>query len=132
MELLPADYVLCALTLILAVTGLFRGLSGTLAFLLASVAATFAGLFAWPASASYAAATWSRGGLTLLAALLAFGFVRLLVKRFVRVLLAQPSDALLGLLVGAAFGATLVVVWAHSGMYLKYSNLAQEVAAYIS
>lgn len=132
MELLPADYVLCGVTLVLAVTGLFRGLSGTLAFLLAAVAASFAGLFAWPASVSYAEAMWSRGGLTLLVALLAFGLVRLLVKRFVRVLLAQPSDALLGLLVGMSFGAALIVVWAHSGMYLEYSILAQEVAAYIS
>ena len=43
MELQPADYVLCALALTAAVTGLFRGFSGTLAFL-AAIAAGADGL----------------------------------------------------------------------------------------
>ena len=39
-EFLPADYVLCGLTVVMAVLGLFRGFSGTLGFALAALAAT--------------------------------------------------------------------------------------------
>ena len=40
MNLLPADYALGGLAIALAVLGLFRGLSGTLAFLMATLAAS--------------------------------------------------------------------------------------------
>ena len=40
MQFLPADYAICGLTVVLAVTGLFRGFSGTLAFVLATLAAS--------------------------------------------------------------------------------------------
>ena len=69
-----------------------------------------------------------RGAATLVAALLAFGLVRLVVKRLVNGLLAQPSDALFGFAVGAGLGVLLLFAWAYSGFHLEYSNLATEVA----
>ena len=130
-EFLPADYILCGLTLVLAVTGLFRGFSGTLAFVLATASAILAGMFGWTYSESFTPVVWMRVAGTLVGTLLVFGLVRMIVKKLVNGLLAQPSDALLGLLLGVGFGAALLVAWAHSGAYLEYSFLAKEAAAYV-
>ena len=65
------------------------------------------------------------------ATLLTFGLVRWLTRRFVNKILSQPSDAILGLLAGAAIGALLLFAWAWSGMYLEYSCLAREVAGHV-
>lgn len=130
-ELLPADYALCGLAIVMAVTGLFRGFSGTLAFVLAVASAALVGSFVWPYSVGFTDVVWMRGAGTLVATLLAFGIVRLIVKKLVNGLLAQPSDALFGALVGAMLGVLVLVGWAYSGLYLDYSNLAKEVSAYV-
>lgn len=127
---LPADYILCGLTLVMAVLGLFRGFSGTLGFFLAVVAAVFAAGFGWTYSVSLTSVAWQRAAGVLVATLLVFGLVRLVVKKLVNGLLAQPSDAIFGLLLGVGFGAALLVAWAHSGIYLEYSHLAKTLSAY--
>jgi len=127
-QLLPADYALCGLTIVFAVTGLFRGFSGTLPFLLATLAAVLAGFFGWGYSASFTPVMWMRGAGTLVGVLLTFGLVRLIVRKLVGGLLAQPSDAVFGLLIGASVGVLLLLAWAHLGIYLEYSNLAKEAA----
>jgi len=131
MDLLSADYVLCGLTVVFAVTGLFRGFSGTLAFLLATLAAILTGTFGWGYSASFTPVLWVRGAGTLVGTLLAFGLVRLIVRKLVGGLLAQPSDSLFGLLIGASVGVLLLLAWARIGIGLEYSNLARAVAAYV-
>ena len=128
---LPADYALCGITVVMAVLGLFRGFSGTLGFVLGVIAAAFVGSFGWTYSLSFTAVTWQRGTGVLVAALLAFGLVRLIVKKLVNGLLAQPSDAIFGFLIGAALGVLILVAWAYSGAYLEYSTLAKEAAAYV-
>lgn len=127
----PADYVLCGLATVMAVLGLFRGFSGTLGFVLAALAATLTATFGWTLSASFTEVTWQRAGAVLVATLLAFGLVRMIVKKLVNGLLAQPSDAIFGFLIGAALGALILVAWAHSGLYLEYSHLAKELSAYV-
>lgn len=128
----PADYILCGITVVMTVLGLFRGFSGTLAFVLAAIAAVFTAMFGWPYSATLTPVMWMRGAGVLVATLLAFGFVRLVVKKLVNGLLAQPSDALLGALTGASLGVLLLVGWALSGMYLEYSNLATFAAGLLN
>ena len=128
---LPADYALCGITIVMAVLGLFRGLSGTLGFVLAVIAAAFAGYFGWGCSANFTEVGWQRAAGVLVATLLVFGLVRLVVKKFVNVLVAQPSDAIFGFLIGAALGALVLAGWAHSGAYLEYSTLASMVAPYV-
>ena len=127
----PADYALCGITVVMAVLGLFRGFSGTLAFVLAAIAAAFAGSFGWAYSASVTNVLWQRGAGVLVVTLLAFGFVRLIVKKLVNGLLAQPSDAILGFLTGAALGVLILAAWAFSGAYLEYSTLARAAAGYV-
>ena len=127
----PADYALCGITIVMAVLGLFRGFSGTLGFALGAVAAAFAASFGWAYSASFTDVAWQRGVGVLMATLLAFGIVRLIVKKLVNGLLAQPSDAVFGFLVGAALGVLILAVWAYSGVHLEYSTLAKEASAYV-
>ena len=128
---LPADYALCGITVVMSVLGLFRGFSGTLGFALGAVAAVFAASFGWVYSASLTGVAWQRGAGVLVATLLAFGVVRLIVKKLVNGLLAQPSDAVFGFLTGAALGVLILAAWAYSGAYLEYSILAKEVSAYV-
>jgi uncharacterized membrane protein required for colicin V production len=131
LELQTADYVLCGFTIVATVTGLFRGFSGTIAFVLASASAAMTGSFGWSYSAGLTGVLWQRCAGTLVATLLVFGIVRLVVKKLVNGLLSQPSDAILGALVGAALGVALLAAWAYSGLYPEYSALARAVAAHI-
>ena len=131
LELQTADYALCGLTLIAAGTGLFRGFSGTLAFAIASSAASLAGSFGWSYSAKFTDAAWLRGACVIVVSILVFGIVRIIVKKLVNGLLAQPSDAIMGALVGVALGAAAIVAWAYSGLYHEYSALVRAVARYV-
>lgn len=117
--------------IVLAVMGLFRGLSGALGFLAASMAAAAAGTFGWPLSETWFAEVWQRGAVVLVAVLISFGLVRLLVKKAVNGLLSQPSDAIFGCLVGILTGVLLLAAWAYSGFWTEYSALATEVARYV-
>lgn len=127
----PADYALLGLMIVLAVMGLFRGFSGTLAFLVALGAAALAATLGWRLSPRWFDTAVIRGAVTLIVTLVTFGLVRLIVKRTVNGLLAQPSDAIFGLITGAVTGALVIVAWALSGVLLEYSALATEVAGYV-
>jgi uncharacterized membrane protein required for colicin V production len=128
MELLPADYVVCAMALTASVLGLFRGFSGALAFFAGVAAGGAASFFCWTCSSGLIENGWMRGIATLVAFLLALGVVRVLVKKIVNGLLAQPTDAVFGALVGLAGVASAVAAWAASGMFLEYSVLASALA----
>ena len=129
MELLPADYAICAATLVSAVLGAIRGLSGVVAFVAATVAAVFAASFGWPYSETLTCVVWQRAVGVGLATLLVFGIVRAIARKFVNGMLAQPADAIFGFLFGAALGAALVLAWALSGIFPEYSAIVREVAA---
>jgi len=106
-SLYTADYVLCAVTLAAAVLGLFGGFSGALGFFAGSAAAGMAVKFGWSFARSLIQIPWVAAVATLVAALLAFGIARAVVRRIVRGLLAQPADAIFGSLVAAVTGAAL-------------------------
>lgn len=126
-----ADWVLCGMAVLMAVTGLFRGFSGTLAFLLAISVAGAVAVFAWPYSLHFTETTWTRGVGVLVVTLLAFGLVRMVVKKLVNGLLSQPTDAVLGFFVGAAFACLIVISWAMSGIYTEFSTIVTEVARHV-
>ena len=130
-ELLPADYAIFALALVLATTGLFKGLSGMVAFAAGTFACAFAATAGWSASGAYFDAAWKRLFAVLAVALLAFGAVRTLCARFIHVLVAQPGDAIFGFLAGALAGLAAFPVWAKVGLWLEYSSVAAAVASFI-
>ena len=91
-----------------------RGLSGELASFAGFVAAAAAGYFLYGGAHEFVRSVgFNKGDMTELAAagvadfvlgLVAFGFVRLLVNKFVSFLVPQPINALLGALSGAFIG----------------------------
>ena len=111
----------------MAIMGLFRGLSGVLAFISAIVVAGAAGTFGWGFSARYLDEVWARGVVILIVSLLVFGLVRAIVKKLVNNILSQPSDSIFGFLVGAAAGVLIAVIWAHLGFHLEYSAIASQL-----
>lgn len=114
MELIAPDYVVLAIALAGAVVGLFVGFSGALAFLLATIVAGGAASYAWPRLVTEFPSTGMRGSVVAICALLLFGIVRFIVKRFVHGLVAQPGDAIFGAVLSAtaAFGISLFGLWA--------------------
>lgn len=131
MQFLPADYALGAFALAMVVLGLFRGFSGTLAFVAALAAATAVGFVSWRALPAWLEGCVWCGAAAFVLSLLAFGLVRWCVKRFVNKLLAQPSDALFGALLGAVVGVVPAVAWAFVGVGLDYSFVASEIARHV-
>lgn len=113
MELLTTDYVILAIALVGAVVGLFVGFSGALAFLVATVAAGGAASFAWPRLVAEFPTTGMRGLVVAIGALVIFGIVRYLIKRFVYGIVAQPGDAIFGAVTSAvaAFALSLAGIW---------------------
>ena len=128
MTLQTADYVFVAFATAMALTGLLRGFSGTVAFVAASAAGSAAGSVAWALSARCLDPLWHRVVATCAAAVLAFGIVRFAVKKLVNGLLAQPSDALFGLLCGVAGAALVLAAWVCSGAFVEYSAIATAAA----
>jgi len=126
MDLTIPDYAILAVTLGAAVIGMFVGFSGALAFLSGLVFSVLAGYFAWPLSADYIGSVWVRALAIGVGALLVFGLVRWLVKKFVHGLIAQPGDALLGMLFAAlaGFAVTLGIVWGLRTLFPENPNLA--------
>ena len=113
MDLAPSDYVILALAAGGALTGLFIGFSGALAFLAGAVGASFAARIGWPLSASYFESGLARGVAVALGTIVVFWLVRAVVGRTVKCALAQPGDAIFGAIAAAVSGlaAGLGLVW---------------------
>lgn len=113
MDFLFPDYVILSIAVGSAVLGLFIGFSGTLAFLAGLVAAGIAAKAGWAVSAGCLDAQWARGLATLVVTLLSFGVARIIVRKCVHRLLAQPADAIFGSLVAFISGVSisLAIAW---------------------
>ncbi len=113
MTLAAPDYFILALAAGGAVAGLFIGVSGSLAFLAGTAGAVLAGHLCWPLSADYLESTPARGFAVALAVVVSFWIARTLVRRTVKLAVAQPGDAIFGALVAAAtgFAVGLGLVW---------------------
>lgn len=113
MTLAPPDYVVLALAAGGAITGIFIGLSGALAFFSGCLAASFAATFGWRFFASFISSGLARGLAVALAALVAFWIARAIVRKTVKVALAQPGDSILGALASgiSGFAVGIGVVW---------------------
>ena len=113
MTLAPPDYVVLALAAGGAITGMFIGLSGALAFFSGCIAASFAATFGWHFFASFISSGLARGLAVALASLVAFWIARAIVRKTVKVALAQPGDSILGALAAgiSGFAVGIGVVW---------------------
>ena len=113
MQLATVDYIVLGVTLVGAVLGLFGGFSGALAFLAGVGAASASVRFGWDALAARISTQWMLALAALAMALVAFGIARLIVKKTVNKLLAQPADAIFGALTAAvaAFGVSVAVLY---------------------
>ncbi len=114
MSIAPPDYVILGIAAGGAVTGLFIGFSGALAFLSGTVAAVFAARFGWTISESFLQSGLARGLAAALATVLAFWIVRTIVHKTIKLALAQPGDSIFGAIAAAAAGLALGlgIVWA--------------------
>ena len=136
MTLAPPDYLILALAAGGAVTGLFIGFSGALAFLAGTIVSSLVARMGWAVSASYVESTLGRGFAVSLAALVAFWVARALVRRTVRLALAQPGDSIFGVIAAAASGLAvgLGVVWLAQFLGIpgaEGSLLLEKVVAYV-
>jgi len=129
MELLAADYAILGVAAFFAVAGLFRGFSGELGSACGWAAAAAAAYFAWPWLVGAVSAMWMRIVAAGIMALVAFFFARVLVAKTVRVMLAQPTDALLGLAVGLAKVAVAAFFAARFEEAAEFSAILREIAA---
>ena len=113
MTLAPPDYVVLALAAGGAITGIFIGLSGALAFFSGCLAASFAATFGWRFFASFISSGLARGLAVALVALVAFWIARAIMRKTVKVALAQPGDSILGALAAgiSGFAVGIGVVW---------------------
>ena len=133
MALESSDYVIIGVSLAAAILGIFGGFSGALAFFAGVCAAVGALRFGWDFLAERIVTPWLLAVAALVVSLVAFGIVRLVVKKSVKNLLAQPADAIFGALTAAvaAFAAALAAAYALENL-LEIpvdSRLLQEVSA---
>jgi len=126
-DFFPADYVIGIATLAAGVLGIFGGFSGALAFGAGLVSAGVGGKFAHRLLVDFFSAEWAVLLATLIVALLAFGLARLVVKRVVKGLLAQPADAIFGSLVAALTGAALSILVIYAANRLLNAGIASVV-----
>ncbi len=120
-ELTTLDWVLVGLVALLAVIGLFRGISGELGSLLGLGAALAAGYFLYGVAQECALScglgqnneAFHKGAslvIDFVFALIAGGLVRHLVKRFVSFLIGGVLDKFLGLLAGTLKGCIVLAL----------------------
>jgi len=126
MDITTLDYALLAVFGVLAIIGLFKGLSGWLGTVTGAVASAAVGYFAFGYCLLAASACpWVSGPfvrlaaavLDLLVTLLAFCLVRNLARRFFSFLLPQPLDALIGLAGGIFLGLLFAVLLAGTAFF---------------
>lgn len=117
MEFLTADYVIFAVAGIFAILGMIGGFSSAAAFSAGTVAGVVSAYVGWGFLADRFSETWSHALASAAIALVAFALARIIVRKVVHNLLAQPADAIFGSLTGAISGfaiaasvATLLVI----------------------
>jgi len=122
MELQPLDFVVIGGLILLAGIGLFRGLSGELGSLVGFAAAIAAGCcligVARTCTTSFGFGEYASAAayvLNFVFALLAFGLARMIVARFVSLLVPQPTNAILGMLGGVLKGLLAIGLLAGAG-----------------
>jgi len=130
-QIQAADYVLAGIVVVLALLGLIRGFSGAFAFLVASAATAALSVYGWPPTLHISQIVWVRASAMVVADIVLFGLVRIIVKKIVNGLLAQPVDAIAGCIVGLVCGAMVVLASSYFPFVRERSAVAREVAVHV-
>lgn len=134
--IVSADVVILGAALVGLILGAFGGFSSALSFVVATLGASLAGRSFW----AFATRQWEnmgvRAGAVLVVSLVVFGVVRVVVRRLVGRLLAQPADAIFGALVSGALALILAVagflVAQHFGYVTDESSIfLREAASFV-
>lgn len=120
------DYTLLTISCLLVILGLFRGASGIFSFVAATIISIAAGIIVWPYALSLSDQTSVRYLIVIVGSLVAFGFIRVVVKKVVNGLLSQPADSIFGFLTGAAASLMLLYVAANIPKARDVSIIARE------
>ncbi len=120
------DWAVIGFVITMAVIGLFRGFSGSLGIIVGGACSAAAGVYAWNCLEQYNLYTWQQGAAVLTIALVTFGIVRIAIKKFVHKMLAQPTDAILGLLAWLALAAAALFLLAHNDIGVKQSKILEK------
>ena len=131
MELLPVDYILLGFVFFTMVTGGVCGLSGIVAFASALGLSAFSAVMLWPFALARFDSHWAAALAVFVAAIIAYAIVRAILKKTVNVMVSQPSDSILGMLVGLLLAAGFVYAWARIGFFAEHSSIVTGVAAYV-
>lgn len=115
------DIAIGIVTLVFLSMGLYRGISGELASCMGFVAAFVASFFLYPQALSLAITVGCASSLLPVAAgaidlgfgIVAYGLVRVLVNKFISMCIPQPTNALLGMVLGfvKAAGIVIALMW---------------------
>lgn len=132
MELLPADYALAGITVVLAGMGLFRGFSGVFAFVTALAVAGAVDFIGWSTFLARFESVWARSLAVVVLSVLVFGIVRLLVKLLIGKILSQPSDAIIGCVLGLVCGCLLVWGVSLNPTLREKSNIAKSLSSHVA
>jgi hypothetical protein len=120
------DYTLLTISCLLVILGLFRGASGIFSFVAATIISIAAGIIVWPYALSLSDQASVRYLIVIVGSLVAFGFIRVVVKKVVNGLLSQPADSIFGFLTGAAASLMLLYVAANIPKARDVSIIARE------
>jgi uncharacterized membrane protein required for colicin V production len=123
--LLPGDYAVLLLTAAVALTGLFRGFSSIVAFVLSSLSAIFFSAWVWPQSAFWFEFFWYRVFVAGVLTILVFAAVRAFFTKVVKFLLAQPGDSIFGFISGFFLGGVIFYALSRVEIARQYSFIAE-------
>ena len=131
MELLPADYILLGFAFLAMIAGGVCGLSGMVAFASALGLSVFSAFMLWPFALERFNSHWAAALAVFVAAILVYAIVRVILKKTVNFMMSQPSDSILGMLVGLVLALGIVYAWARIGFFAEHSSIVTGVAAYV-
>ena len=129
--LLAGDYCLVVIGMFFAIMGLFKGLSGNLAFFVSLLASAFVARPLWMYLSAVLESLPLRAVAVFVISLLFFGLVRFIVKKCVNGLLAQPADAIFGFVSGLAIALLIALLWACAGVFSDYSMFVMMIGEFI-
>ena len=131
-ELQILDWVIVAATVFFAIAGLFRGFSGEIGSVAGWAALAAAAYFGWWYFQSFFSESWMAIFATAVFALVSFWIVRVIVSKIVNLALSQPTDAIVGMVLGAAKVAAAAAVMLYFEIGVEYSRILTFAASNIS